>query len=430
MLRSAFTYTFIYYMLIFGPLFVSCAAGQKTNSGEQQAPTEDAQLKQEIATYLSLGWENYKNKQYDRAIEQFKKVLELDPKNEKAYKFLSDAYLRHPDTTFVDSALALYKDGISKFPQNAYFYAGLGYVYQKIGMNLSMLADSTADSATAAHLRQQAEQLEDMALQNFVSAFLLNDKDAISATNAATILLRKGLRDSAVVWFEKSAEIDSNQVIVWEALSLLYEIRNNYEKAAISYGHLHRLKPEEPENLLKMGQYLAKSGKFIEANEILDKYIAANPDDYRGYQYKGLALNAVGNTKDALEQFKKAESLFCKSVKLMCDIANVYREMKQYAKAESYIARAKELDRGYGYIYIIEGEIQQQRAMDMLPESGELNMEVKCQFIVATKLFQKALSDPAWSTLARAKIDYLKPYLPTKEEIAAYKHMTGKSCGD
>ena len=418
-------------LVVMGIFFISCAPQQT-----QQRTTEQVQQQQgtidtaQVKMYLSLGWENYKNKQYDRAIEQFKKVLELDPQNEKAYKFLADACLRHPDTTFIDTALAHYSEAIKKFPNNAYFYAGVGYIYQKMAATIGASIDSVADSSGSAQLMTQSHAFEDKALDNFRKACELNNKDASSSNSVGTIMLRRGKLDSAMVWFEKSAEADSNQTGTWEVLAKIYVTRNSNEKAAKAYSHLSRLEPDEPEHLLRMGQYIAKMGELQSAIDILQKYIEKNTSDYRGYQYLGLALAAVSQFKEALEQFKEAEKLNSSSVKLMCDIASTYRDMKRYDNAENYIGKAKRIDSNYGYIYIVEGDIVRERAEDMIPPDHTLNMEVKCQFLIAKKIYQKALRDPDWAGIAQSKLDYLEPYIPTKEEIAAYKFIEGKSCGD
>jgi len=430
-MRSKVVFAVLFAMLVVGAVFISCAPQtEKVEPPTSQPAVDSTALKQQINMYLSLGWENYKNKQYDRAIEHFKKVLELDPKNEKAYKFLTDAYLRHPDSTYIDTALNLFEQAIKKFPNNSYFYSGRGYIYQKLGDRFDKMSETTEDSAKIGVYEGKADSLEELARKDFVKAYSLDDKDAASSGALGTIWLRRGKLDSAMVWFEKSVAADSNRVQIWKILAKLYVARSNYDKAATAYSHLTRLVPDEPEYQLKLGQYLAKSGKFDEAAKMLQKYIDANPDDYRGYQYMGLALAADGKFNDALPQLKKAEKLNPKSVKLMCDIASTYNDMKRYNSAKTYIAKAKALDRSFGYIYIVEGDTYEKQAMDKVPKSGEINMEIKCQFLAATKIYRKALRDPDWSGFARSKIEYLKPYIPTKEEIAAYKFIEHKKCGE
>ncbi len=412
-------------------IFISCAPQQVQTKQEPKQEQQKSEIDSaQVKMYLSFGWENYKNKQYDKAIGQFKKVLELDPQNEKAYKLLADCCLHNPNTTFIDTAFALYQNAIEKFPNNPYFYTGLGYIYQKQWASLSRDAIDAADSAKAAKLTKQANEMDSKALKNFLKAVELDKEDVVSMNSIGKIMLHRGKLDSAMAWFEKSTAADSNNTTAWELLARLYEARNFNEKAAVAYSHLHRLAPENHDYLLKNGQYLAKTGKFKEATEILDKYITANPDDYRGYQYMGLALAADGKHKEALTQFKKAKELNPGSVKLMCDIAVNYKDMKQYGNASKYVNKAKSIDAKYGYIYIVEGEIVQDKAMAQVPESGELNMEVKCQFLKASRIYKNALRDENWSALARNKLDYLKPYIPTKEEIAAYKFIEGKSCGE
>ncbi len=436
-MKLRFLAIFIFLLFMACAVFVSCVpqtATTATTIPAEEPQIDNEELQQQIKMYLSLGFENYKNKQYDRAIEHFRKVLELDPQNEKAFKYLSDSYLRYPDSTYIDTALSFYNEAIANFPENAQYYAGLGYVYKKIAGKYENIADTTNDSSKMTECHHISDSLEELARQNFVMAITYNKEDATSASALGTIWLRNGKLDSSRVWFEYCVDIDSNRVEAWKILAKIYMVRNMNEEAAVAYSHLARLVPEEPEYLLRMGQFYAKTGKFQEAVEILQQYIDAHPNDYRGYQYMGLALAADGKYSEALEQLKKAKDLnpdceICMA-KIMCDIASLYKDMKKYSSAETYIAKAKSHDSSYGYIYIVEGEIIQQRAMAQVPESFELNMEIKCQFLKANRVYRKAFRDPDWLGIAQSKIDYLKPYIPTGEEIASYKFITGNSCGE
>jgi len=427
----------VFLLFVACAVFVSCVSQTATTTAAvpvEEPQIDDEELQQQINMYLSLGFENYKNKQYDRAIEHFMKVLELDPQNEKAFKYLSDSYLRHPDSTYIDTALCFYNKAIANFPGNAQYCAGLGYVYKKIADKYDNITDTIKDSNKMTECHHIADSLEELARQNFVMAITYNNKDVTSVSALGTIWLRRGKLDSARAWFEYCVAIDSNRVEAWKVLAKIYMVRNMNEEAAVAYSHLARLVPEEPEYLLRMGQFYAKIGKFHKAVEILQQYIDTHPNDYRGYQYMGLALAADSKYNEALEQLKKAKDLnpdceICMA-KIMCDIASLYKDMKKYNNAETYIAKAKSHDSSYGYIYIVEGEIIQQRAMDQVPESGELNMEIKCRFLKANRVYRKAFRDPDWLGIAQSKIDYLKPYIPTGEEIAQYKFITGNSCGD
>ena len=116
-------------------VIISCAPQETAiQQPEQKKMTaeDSARIALEIKKYLSFGLEYYKNKQYNDAIRNFKKVLSMDPSNELAHKYLADSYLRHPDSTMIDSAFVLYSSAIKKFPNTAYFYSGYGYVLHKV----------------------------------------------------------------------------------------------------------------------------------------------------------------------------------------------------------------------------------------------------------------------------------------------------------
>ena len=420
----------IFGIFIFTVLCVFSCAPQMESI--EKIPTEvtevdTAKVNLEIRKHLSFGIEYYKNKQYDDAIRNFKKVLEIDPVNELGYKYLADSYLRHPDTTYIDSAQVLYETATKQFPTNPYFFSGLGYIYQKIVSRLEGEIED-ADSTIREKLTHQIDNFCNKALVNFQRAVALDANDYTSINAIGSIFLRQSKLDSAMIRYEKSVIVDSNQAYIWDILSKIYIAHNKNEDAMKAFGNLVRLLPEEPDYLLKFGQYCAKCGKFHRSLSILDEYIKTNPDDYRGYQYLGLVKAVNKEFKEALTQFKKAEELNVNSVKLLCDIANTYKDMKRYNSARNYISKAKKIDPNFGYIYIVEGDIIYSQAMDKVPESGEVNMEVKCTFLKASRVYRQVINNPDWGGMARSKLDFIKPYLPSREEIKQYKFMGGTAC--
>jgi len=388
----------------------------------------DPETEQQVKMYLSLGFENYKNKQYERALEHFKKVLELDPQNETAFKYIADSYLRHPDTTFVDTALAFYADAISKFPDNPYFQSGRGYVCKKVADNLQKRAESL-DSAKATMCLIESDTMMNSAKRHFSRAVAIKGDDVKSSSMLGYIYLASGKLDSSLYWYEYTTKQDPNNTDAWKILAKLYVARSDDAKSAEAFRNLARLMPDEPENILRQGQYLAKIGRFQDAAQILNNYIATHTDDYRGFQYLGLALAADGKFTEALEKFKQAEKLNSSSEKLFCDIAATYIEKKQYAGAQSYLAKARKVNPSYGFTAILEADLEVNQTLDKITD-GTVSMELKCELLVASRIYRRALRDPDWGSLAQSKLDRIAPFLPTAEEIASYKFMTGKQCGE
>jgi uncharacterized protein HemY len=66
---------------------------------------------------FTLGALSYSTGQYERAVERMKRVLEISPETEEAYKLLADSYSQ---LAFPDSAAQIAAKYLSKFPNGQF----------------------------------------------------------------------------------------------------------------------------------------------------------------------------------------------------------------------------------------------------------------------------------------------------------------------
>jgi len=125
-----------------------------------------------------LGDALYLARQYDQAIEQYRRTLELDPNFITVHGGLGAAYLHK----------SLYKEGIAEFekelaisPHSAYALAGLGY--------------ANAVTGRRAEAQKLLDQLNQLSKQEYVPAVF-----------RAQIYAGLGEKDQAFEWLEKSYE--------------------------------------------------------------------------------------------------------------------------------------------------------------------------------------------------------------------------------
>jgi len=125
-----------------------------------------------------LGWGFYLARQYDQAIEQERKTLEMDPNFTLAHSVLGYAYLQK----------SMYKEGIAESekeltisPSNANVLSGLGYAYAVAGRK--------------AEAKRVLDQLNALSKQKYVPA-----------EYRARIYAGLGEKDKAFEWLEKAYE--------------------------------------------------------------------------------------------------------------------------------------------------------------------------------------------------------------------------------
>ncbi|HEY5039898.1 MAG TPA: tetratricopeptide repeat protein, partial [bacterium] len=135
--------------------------------------------------YFNLGALLDKQGRFNEAIDQMKKVIELQPQNADAYNYIGYSYadkgIQLDDAKkYMDSALKL-------DPDNSYYLDSLGWVYYRKGKY------------------QDAKEQFDKALK-----FLKTEvkDDAVIYDHLGEVLLRLGQKQEAVVQWQKALKLD------------------------------------------------------------------------------------------------------------------------------------------------------------------------------------------------------------------------------
>ncbi|RKZ31664.1 hypothetical protein DRQ36_01205 [bacterium] len=389
------------------------AAQEEARRNAEQARKDSLELEVRIA--LSLGREYHKNGQYRDAIPHFRRIIEeLNPEEERAWKYLADCYTRLGQP---DSAFAVYTQGIEKFPKAGYLHRGLGVYYQQM----------------AGEFPDRKDEYLDSALVEYKRAYELNCKDCYSADRCADLHLARAELDSAILWYRAAVSADSNDADAWEKLAELYHYRGNWNGVREAYRSLHRIAPENAEYLLELGRALANTNDYENAVATLDEYIAANPEDYRGYQYMGLIHAANRKYTEAMKSFAEAEKIAPDNVKLLLDMADTYVDMKQFGSAERYLNKARRIDPRSCQAIVVEGNLCVAKARAAVPEEG-IGVREKLGFECCYNIYKRAdhAGCEKWQAVARIKLDYLDQYLPTEQErkefFFIHPELEGKIC--
>jgi tetratricopeptide (TPR) repeat protein len=137
------------------------------------------------------------------------------------------------------------------------------------------------------------------------------------AYNAGKTALDNKQYDAAIESLNKAAELDPNQVAVWQTLAAAYQgnakgktgpdFDTNMQKCLDAYSKALALKPEEAGLHNNYALALADDKKFTEAQAELNKAAEIDPANAGKYYYNLGALETnAGQTEPASEAFKKA----------------------------------------------------------------------------------------------------------------------------
>jgi len=157
--------------------------------------------------YTDRGFSYFKKGLYDKAMSDYNKAIEIDPKNSRAYNFRGTGY--HYKGLY-DKAIADYTKAIELDPKNATGYAIRGDLYH-------------------------AKGLYDRAISDFTKAIELEPKYANAYISRGVAYDHKGLYDQAIADFTKTIQINPKYVLAFYYKALSYEKTGRVNKALEAY---------------------------------------------------------------------------------------------------------------------------------------------------------------------------------------------------
>ena len=99
-----------------------------------------------------------------------------------------------------------------------------------------------------------------------------------------------------------------------------------------------------PEKAIAMAGKLYSEGKFAQARNVCAQVIAARPGNADAHNIHGVALNALGQKKDAIASLRRASKLAPKAASVHANLGEVLRQDGQSQEAAKSLEVAVELD--------------------------------------------------------------------------------------
>jgi tetratricopeptide (TPR) repeat protein len=220
------------------------------------------QIDDQPPTRRSLGSRYFYLSQYDKAIPELEKALEMykkwgmKPLGHDFYSFLGAAYHK---TGQYKKEKKLYKKAEQDFPDNRYL------TYRQ-----AILALTEKDTITA---NRFIEKFKSMLKDNSVS-------EAVIAASLGDLYAEAGIFDKAEEYYRKPREI-APQDVRWQGVLATFLINNDRN--------------------------------INEGMELVDKALTSSPDNFNFLHIKGLGLYKQGKYQEALEVLQKSWDLRTKN---------------------------------------------------------------------------------------------------------------------
>ena len=344
----------------------------------------------------------------------WRKVLQVEPNNGKAYNNLGNALRRQGK---LPEALAAHQKALQLNPNDAEAYVGIGNVLNTQGKQQEALACykkalqlnpklATAYNGLGIALRGQKKL--DEAVAAYQKAIELNPKYA-TAYNGLGIALRGQKKlDEAVAAYRKAIELNPKYATAYNNLGNALRGQKKLDEAVAAYQKAIELNPKYATAYNNLGNALSDQKKLDEAVAAYQKAIELDPKDATAYNNLGNALSDQKKLDEAVAAYQKALTLTDTPGPPASDytLANnglglVFQQQEKFEEAIKHFDKAEEIDPDY--IYASNNNIQARKLwtekqnklasvdsdIEFLPKNDP-NLPVKRSVVLITAKFSNS----------------------------------------
>ncbi|MGA1795015.1 MAG: tetratricopeptide repeat protein [bacterium] len=230
-----------------------------------------------LLEFLNRGTYFYMIGDFDRAIEEFKSLLKVNP---------NDVF-----THFV-----------------------LGYVYDKKGWT-------------------------DMAIEELKEAIRLDPQYINAYNNLGTIYNRIGRIEDAIQCFNKSIELNPTYIEAYDNLGVVYYMNNDFDKAMGYFHKAIEIEPTYAQAYNNMGSIFVARNRFAEAVEPIRKALEYDPNLVDAYNNLGSAYLGLGRLEEAEGLFMEALAREPDHNEARINLATVYIQVGKHDEAHAELKR-------------------------------------------------------------------------------------------
>ena len=284
-------------------------------------------LSPEAAQHMQAGIAADKQRQFDVAITEFKKVTELEPTFADGFVGLGQTYMEKHDFA---SAVTPLKRALEVDPDLAPAHQLLGYALLAQGYGAQAIPhlQKVQDKTGLGIAEIQTGQLPE-AVANLQAALAErpNDQDLLYYLGRASGLLSKQSIDSLLAAYPDSARAH-------QALAENYFVLRQMPEAEKEYREALRLRPDTPELHLELGEVYAGAFQWAKAEDEFRAQAKLQPGNAEAAYRLGTALLEEGKAREARVELVRAD-------KLMPDMPETLYSLGKAASLEGDTATAE-----------------------------------------------------------------------------------------
>lgn len=280
-----------------------------------------AKVLEDIQKYIQKG-------QIDKAIEEYERILRIDPKDFKLRQKLGDLYLRKgkkneainqylsvADTYIKDGfyfkAIAIYRQIIRTDPNKLDIYEKLADLYKKLGLT----GDALTQLKTLAEIQEKQKNLPE-AINTWEKIISYDPDNVFYRGKIVEFYLKQGLSSRAAEKLQQSIDYLKSKGKIEDVEKLL--------------SHFPGIVQEDKDLSFKIALSLYETGKYNDAINKLDILIKQNPKDPEYYSLKGYCYLNMGNYSLSRACFENAIKFKNDHIDARKGLAKLYIKQKDF----------------------------------------------------------------------------------------------------
>lgn len=230
------------------------------------------------AAYSNRGVARAAKKDHDRAIADYNKAIEIDPRHPNAYNNRGNAYADKHD---YDRAFADYTKQIEIDPRHAHAYRNRGLVHYR---------RNELDQAIADHTR----------------AVEIDPRYADAYDDRADAYRGKGEHDRAIADYTRAIEIDPRHANAYNGRGTVHAAKNDHDRAIADYTKQIEIEPRHTHAYINRGNAHAAKKDYDRAIADYTKQIEIDPRHMYAYGDRGISHAAKKDHDGAIADYTKA----------------------------------------------------------------------------------------------------------------------------
>ena len=317
---------------------------------------------------------------YSRALEEFKKIIDIEPKNSLAWALAG--YMRFI-TDNNDEAIEFLKKSIEHDSSSIPAWGCLARTYIKLGVKekidstLNRFSSLQPKTAMDFHFRsllfrtldrpqlymkdcETALQMDpdnslyycergfannvfgkfDKALKDYNKAIELNPESSLAYLRIGFLYHHKKDFEKAIDAYTKGININPKNDFLRFKRGITYQGINGEIEALQDYSHAIKLNPKKPEYFNRRGNLYIKMKRYEFAVIDISREIELRPHQQGGYNHRGIALRELEKYDEAVKDFEKAIELYPEFWSAYMNLAHLYEKMNNKEKAIEIFEKA------------------------------------------------------------------------------------------